>query len=113
MTESEKIKFEERKRRSLTILSKEFQNLARQTFPKQEVFENIREQLTYLERLHSSIGRKFASAEEKFWKYYNLEEFCKTNDWSIEHMRKCKTGQRPYSPMLMQAIINFIEKETA
>lgn len=112
MTEEQQIKYKERKRRSLASLSKNFRILATKKIVPQEVYIELREQISYMERLNSKLGKDFLTAEEKFWKHYNLEAFCESEGFSKAHMIKCKNGNRSYSPRLMETIINYIKKVT-
>ncbi len=112
MDDKTKIKFMERKRRSMDICAKEFGKLARTMYPTQETFMKLREQLTYLEKLHSKTSKEFLSVIDKFWKHYDLDAFLESENYTYDHMMKCKNGQRSYSPILQEVIINYVKKVT-
>jgi hypothetical protein len=109
MEDKIKIKFMERKRRSIDQLAKDFGELSRTLFPSQELFIRLRNELTLQERLHGKVGKDFLKYEDSFWDNYNVRKFCYHNDYTYLHLKRCRAGSKSYSPLLQESIIQWVK----
>ena len=96
----------------MKIITDNLARLSKTSIVPQEVFVAIREQITYMERIHSKTYKDFLGVHDKFWKFYDINEFCEHEGVSREHLMRCKRGDRQYSPRIMEAIINHVKKVT-
>lgn len=113
MTDKQREMFRNRKERYIRSIVKHLQYIAKTKHVREDTFDQLRQDITSLEDLHSDLGQRWLGAKEKFEKYYDIDAFLESeNPCTKEHLTRVLAGQRSWSPRLKECVLNYMKKVT-